>query len=122
MVYLKRSSKHIRKKSFGIKIISAWKTLPDEVANAPGIYTFKNRVDKHILYDYKATSDTSVPRKGSEISIGTNPESDVLTPKAYIIQVTSSNENIQDAYQIQEAAENRHVSNRRRCKNSSNTC
>ena len=37
--------------------------------------------DQDILYDYKARLDTSVTRTGSEISIGTNLESDVLIPE-----------------------------------------
>ena len=78
-VYLQRSSKPIRQHAFGIRIVTAWNNLPDEIANAPSINTFKNRLDRHwmdqdILYDYKATLDTSVTRKSSVISIlSSNP-------------------------------------------------
>ena len=79
-VYLQRSSKPIRKKSFDIRKVTAWNNLIDEVANAPSINTFKNILYKHwkdqdILYGYKSTLNTPVTRKGSKISIGTNPES-----------------------------------------------
>ena len=78
-VYLQRSSKPIRQNAIGIRIVTAWNNLPDEIANVPSINTFKNRLDRHwmdqgILYDYKATLDTSVTRKGSVISIlSSNP-------------------------------------------------
>ena len=58
----------------------------------------------------KATVDTSITRKGSEISISTNTKSDVLSPENPGFQVTSSSKKIQDTYKIQEAAENRHMS------------
>ena len=84
--------------------------LPDEVANAPSISTFKNRLHEHckdqdILYYYKVTLGTSVTRKGDEISIGIIPESYILKPETQIIQVSSSNMNIQNVYRIQEAVE-----------------
>ena len=71
-VYLQRSSKPIRQKSFGIRIVTAWNNLPEEVAKAPSINTFKNRLDKYwkdqeILYNYKAVLDTTVTRIGSEL-------------------------------------------------------
>ena len=84
------------------------------ITHAPSINTFKNKLDKHwkdwdILYDYKATLETSVTRKGSEISIGTNPELNILTLEIQNFQVTPSNKNIQDAYKIQEEAESRQM-------------
>ena len=61
--------------------------------NAPSINTFKNRLDKYwknqdILYDYKATLDTSTIRKGSELSIGTHQEVEA-TSQVPSIQATS---------------------------------
>ena len=53
----------------------------------------KNRLDKYwkhqdILYDYKATLDTSTTRKGNESSIGTHQEVEVTTQDTSV-QVTS---------------------------------
>ena len=62
------------------------------------------------MYDHISTLDTSVTGKGSEISIETNPDSDVLTPETQIIQVTYSNNNIKDVTKVQEAVENRQMS------------
>ena len=46
----------IRKFSFTVRVTKYWNSLPDEVANAPSINSFKNRLDKYsencpIVYD-----------------------------------------------------------------------
>ena len=39
--------KPTRQKSFGIRIVTAWNNLPDEIANARSVNTFKSTVDRY---------------------------------------------------------------------------
>ncbi len=57
-LYIERVNKNIRKHHFSIRIINLWNSLPREVAEAPSINTFNNRIDKYwsdqdIVYNYK---------------------------------------------------------------------
>ena len=63
-LFMQRSTKLVRQKSFGIRIVSAWNNLPEYVVNSPNVNTFKARLDKHwenqdIIFNYRAekTSD-----------------------------------------------------------------
>jgi hypothetical protein len=58
-LYIERVNKNIRKQNFSIRIINIWNSLPREVAEAPSINSFKNRLDKFwsdqdIVFNYKA--------------------------------------------------------------------
>ena len=58
-LYIERVNKNIRKQNFSIRIIKIWNSLPREVAEAPSINSFKNRLDKYwsnqdIVFNYKA--------------------------------------------------------------------
>ena len=53
------SRTNIRKYSFSNRIIDSWNSLPESIASAPSINTFKNRLDRHTkshpaLYDWEA--------------------------------------------------------------------
>ena len=58
-LYIEWVNKNIRKQNFSIRIINIWNSLPREVAEAPSINSFKNRLDKFgcdqdIVFNYKA--------------------------------------------------------------------
>ena len=46
-IYLQRASKSVRQKAFGLRIVSVWNNLPEEVVNATSINMFKNKLDWH---------------------------------------------------------------------------
>ena len=61
---MQRSTRLVRQKSFGIRIVSVWNNLPEHVVNSPNVNTFKARLDKYwenqdIIFNYRAeiTSD-----------------------------------------------------------------
>ena len=62
--FLQKSSKLIRQKAFGVRIVTACNSLPDNVVNSPNVNTFKARLDWHwekqeIRYNYRANLDTT---------------------------------------------------------------
>ena len=68
-LYIERVNKNIRKHNFSIRIINVWNSLPREVAEAPSINSFKNRLDKYwsnqdIVYNYKAK--LNIDRKSAD--------------------------------------------------------
>ena len=46
-LFMQRSTRLVRQKSFGIRIVSVWNNLPEHVGNSPNVNTFKARLDKH---------------------------------------------------------------------------
>ena len=61
---MQRSTRLVRQKSFGIRIVSVWNNLPEHVINSQNVNTFKSRLDKRwenqdIIFNYRAeiTSD-----------------------------------------------------------------
>ena len=46
-LYIEPINKNIRKYNFSIRIINIWNNLPREVAEAPSVNTFKNRLDRY---------------------------------------------------------------------------
>ena len=58
-IFTQRAKYDIRKYSFTPRTAAMWNSIPEEIANAPSINSFKNRLDKlwkdeDILYDYRA--------------------------------------------------------------------
>ena len=69
-IYLQRSSTSIGQMSFGIRIVTTWNNLPDNIARAPSVNAFKNQLDKYwedqeILYDYKGIIK-NISKKGKQ--------------------------------------------------------
>ena len=46
-LYLQRSTKLVRQNSFGVRIVTIWNNLPENVVNSSNVNTFKDRSDKH---------------------------------------------------------------------------
>ena len=42
-----RVNTSLRMRSFSMRIINEWNSLPEEVVTAPSVNTFKNRLDNH---------------------------------------------------------------------------
>ena len=58
-LYLQRSTKPVRKNSFGVRIVNIWNNLPENVVSSPNVNIFKNKLDKHwknqeISFNYTA--------------------------------------------------------------------
>ena len=73
-LYIEPINKNIRKYNISIRIINIWNNLPREVAEAPGVNTFKNRLDRYwrdqdLLYDYKAKLNTDRKTTGGRIEV-----------------------------------------------------
>ena len=73
-LYIEPINKNIRKYNFSIRIINIWNNLPREVAEAPSVNTFKNRLDRYwrdqdLLYDYKAKLNTDRKTTGGRIEV-----------------------------------------------------
>ena len=65
----------MRKKAFGLRIVTTWNNLP-EVVNSTSVNTFKRRLDKHwenqdIRYNYRAerTTDTDTGRGEEQLKL-----------------------------------------------------
>lgn len=68
-LYAQRPRLDLRKYSFTVRATNIWNSLPDSVASASNINTFKNRLDKfwssqEVLHNYKST----INRTGSQVS------------------------------------------------------
>ena len=69
-LFTQRPRLDLRKYSFSVRATALWNSLPDSIARANNINTFKNRLDKHwshqeVLYNYKATITNTITRTGS---------------------------------------------------------
>ena len=72
-LYTEHISKNIRKHSFAVRVINIWNSLPKEVAEAPSINSFKNRLDKYwstqeLVYNYKAKLNIDRKSAGGQIN------------------------------------------------------
>ena len=45
-VYLQRGTKSLRQKAFGLRTVTTWNNLPEEVVNTTSVNIFKERLDK----------------------------------------------------------------------------
>ena len=73
-LYIEQVNKNIRKYNFSIRIINIWNSLPREVAEAPSVNAFKNRLDRHwrnqdLLYDYKSKLNIDRKAAGGRIKV-----------------------------------------------------
>ena len=71
-LYTEHINKNIRKHSFAVRVINIWNSLPKEVAEAPSINSFKNRLDKYwstqeLVYNYKAKLSLDRKSAGGQI-------------------------------------------------------
>ena len=70
-LYPQRAKTTLRKKSFALRVVKYWNSLPEKVVASPTLNTFKNRLDKYweqqdIVYeDFKA----DIKLEGSDIDI-----------------------------------------------------
>ena len=72
-IYLQRGTKSLRQKAFGLRTVTIWNNLPEEVVNATSVNMFKRRLDKHwenqeIRYNYRASliTGTDIGRKDQQ--------------------------------------------------------
>ena len=72
-IYLQRGTKSLRQKAFGLRTVTIWNNLPEEVVNATSVNMFKRRLDKRwenqeIRYNYRASliTGTDIGRKDQQ--------------------------------------------------------
>ena len=72
-IYLQRGTKSLRQKAFGLRTVTIWNNLPEEVVNATSVNMFKRRLDKHwenqeIRYNYRTSliTGTDIGRKDQQ--------------------------------------------------------
>ena len=67
-LYIEQINKNIRKHSFAVRVINIWNSLPREVAEAPSINSFKNRLEKYWSTQelvYNNTAKLNIDRNGA---------------------------------------------------------
>ena len=81
-LYMKRANTSIRKNFFTHRVISIWKSLPENVISARNVKIFESRLDKYwiyrdIIYHFKSNLTTEKELELSIVALGQCSEEDL---------------------------------------------